>query len=181
MDEIELEKLKEHYAILTQIVDGLWYLEVEKELGFDKAYEIDEAVWERFSRKEAKRLKRLLGFENPSFEDIQKMLELAIFDQSLEFELIKEKEDPLTIRMDVSQCKTYRGMEKVGRPADQIYRICKGIGLAFFRNLLKAIVPETTVKCLFCPFGEGDEKIPEGSEYVCAWEFVLPLKEEKGD
>src|SRR6056297_1048247 len=124
-DQEYFKGLSKHYAILAQILDGLWYLEVEKKLGFETAYEIDEAVWERFSRKEAKRLQTLLGFDKPSYDDVKKILELAIFDQSLEFTLEKISEEPLTIKMMVPRCKTLRGMQKVGRPDEQIYKICK--------------------------------------------------------
>jgi hypothetical protein len=32
------------YSILGQVLDGLWFLETENRLGFDKALEIDLAV-----------------------------------------------------------------------------------------------------------------------------------------
>ncbi len=73
------------------------------------------------------------------------------------------------------QCKTYVGMNRVGRPKEQIYKICKGIGITFFENLLKTLVPKADVRCLFCPHGEGAEKTPNDSSYVCGWEFILPL------
>ncbi len=174
INEKEFENLSKHYAILAQILDGLWYLEVEKKYGFEAAYEIDDAVWKRFSRKEGQRLKTLLGFESPSLEDIEKILSLANFDQSLTTEIIRKSEDPLTIHLLVPECKTYVGMNRVGRPDDQVYKICKGIGITFFENLLKAVVPDAEIKCLYCPHGVGEEKQPDEGKYLCGWEFILP-------
>ncbi len=156
---------------LGQILDGLWYLETEKRLGFEQAYEIDEAVWKIYSRKEAQRLRSLLGFEQPSLEDIRTILGLSLFNQSLTFETQVVGKDPTRLHFLVHECKTLVGMRRVGRDDEQIGKICLGIGLVFFQALLQELVPGTTVRCLHCPPQESEDG---ENDPVCAWEFKFP-------
>lgn len=161
---------------LGQIIDGLWFLEVEKQFGFAKAYEIDATVWRVYSRKEGSRLKRALGIAEGaplSIRDVKAVLEHSLFNQSLSFELETVQTGPVVLRFVVRECKTLVGMRRVERPPDQIHQVCYGIGLIFFENLLGALVPDTRVTCLYCPHDGGDEKRAPGDP-VCAWEFTFP-------
>jgi hypothetical protein len=168
---LEPTALLKHYGQVGQILDGLWFMEVEKEIGFEKAFKIDEQVWRIFAPKEAKRIKSLLGFEKPTFQDIEKALTLAIFDQSLSWTLEKVSEEPPIIRMNVDECKTLAGMRKVGRNREQSDRICYHVGMAFFETFVQALLPGTQVVCTHCP---GREQ--PGMKGVCGWEFRLPVE-----
>ena len=64
-------------------------------------------------------------------------------------------------------------MQKIGRNAEQIYKICKGIGFVFFKSFLEAYDPQVEVKCIFCPHGNEKEQNP-GTDHICGWEFYLP-------
>jgi hypothetical protein len=44
-------------------VDGLWFMKVEEELGFDKALEIDNEVWKVIPKIQARMLKSLMKME----------------------------------------------------------------------------------------------------------------------
>ncbi|GAB4324429.1 MAG: hypothetical protein Kow0069_29990 [Promethearchaeota archaeon] len=159
------------HGILAQVLDGLWFLEVEKSLGFDRAYEIDEAVWIAYAKKEARRVRSYLGFDKPSVADLERTLALSLFHQSVAFTLkVSGPNDGEFVRVTLSvvECKTLDGMRRVGRPGEQIRKICHGIGLAFYQNLLDELVPGTRVRCLNCP-GMG-----ETTASRCRWEFDLP-------
>ena len=43
--------------------DGLWFQEVEKEFGMEKAIELDRRAWEKFTVVEAKRIMKRLNME----------------------------------------------------------------------------------------------------------------------
>lgn len=171
--EDEKNKLTKTYGKLGQILDGLWFLEVEKELGFKAAYEIDEKVWARYSRKEAKRLKNHLDIDQVTIDDCIRVFNLTLFNQSLTYEIDRVKENPHILRCNVTKCKTYNGMEYVKRPKDQIYKVCEGIGLVFFRNMLDELIPGTTVNCISCPYHPQNDSL-QGKDFICVWEFKFP-------
>ncbi|MBD3351709.1 MAG: hypothetical protein GF364_09515 [Candidatus Lokiarchaeota archaeon] len=167
------KKLNELYGNLGQILDGLWFLEVENKLGFEKAFEIDKEVWIKYARKEARRIKKFLDISQPNVENITQLFDLTLFNQSLEYKLEKINEAPTIIRCIVSKCKTLRGMEYVGRSKSHIKKICKEIGLVFFQNMLDELVPKTEIKCISCPYlPENDSN--DNDKYVCIWEFRFP-------
>lgn len=166
IDQIDPEKILKHYGQIGQILDGLWFMELDKELGFEKTLAIDEKVWKIFPPKEAKRIKSLLGFDKPTINDIQNALKLAIFNQSLQWTLEEVSSSPMVIRIKVKECKTLKGMQAVGRSVEQINRVCYEIGIAYFESFLNALSSGVKVKCVHCP-GHG----VKNTEDVCVWEF----------
>ena len=169
MEEERIEKLQKLYGALGQVLDGLWFTVLEKAVGFEKAYEVDDEVWRVYSRKEAKRLRSHFGFTTPGVEDIKNVLRYSLFAQSLEFELEVVQNSPLVIRLIISSCKTYSGMVKIGRPEDQAQKICKGIGLTYFGNLMDEISPGVQYKCIYTPYTRD-----EGYKNSFVWEFTFP-------
>jgi hypothetical protein len=177
VSEPDSDRLAGLYSILGQILDGIWFLETEKRLGFEKALEIDLAVWEDFAVRETKRIiSALLNTREYSapvsidltFNLLEKILRITLFDQSVGYEIIRgDHEHSLTFQ--VRQCKTLRGMKKVGRPMDQAQRICKDIGLAYYRNMAKTLQPDLKAECLAVPesytFNEASP--------LCAWKFYF--------
>ncbi len=164
---------------LFQILDGLWFIQCEKSFGFDKALEIDMAVWDIYSRKEGERLLKAVGKipGQGSLKDVQELLPLSMFNQTLEYRIdLQEKGTGLVFL--VTKCKTKEGMEKVGRSSDQIFMVCKKMGQVFFTSFARAINPAIKVECLFCPLMPGGEKNDidhlEGKGGICGWRFTLP-------
>jgi hypothetical protein len=165
------------YSILGQVLDGLWFLETENRLGFDKALEIDLAVWEIYSRKETKRILSLL-LENPEdrfnyslekfFKLLEQVLKISLFNQSINFNM-KISLDEKTLTFSVEKCKTLKGMEKVGRPMDQAKKICKDIGLAYYENMAQEFHPDLKIDCLTVPDSYNIEK----GATLCSWKFSL--------
>lgn len=165
------DQLMKHFGQVGQILDGLWFLEVEKKFGFDIAYEIDEIVWKNFARKEAKKIRDLFGLKQVGFEELKDILRHLIFNQSLEYE-IKDVSDPSGIQkklqFDVNKCKTYEGMRKVGRSDDQIAKICYGIEIALLEGVVKEFFPNAQIRCRCCPKDKACNTIP-----VCSWEILF--------
>jgi hypothetical protein len=59
-DEQALAFLRRSYAA----VDGLWFMQAEKELGFERALELDRDVWQVMPKIQARWLKHALGQEH---------------------------------------------------------------------------------------------------------------------
>lgn len=165
------EQLMKHFGQVGQILDGLWFLEIEKKFGFEVAYEIDEIVWKVFARKEAKKIQNLLGLAHVGFEDLPTILRYLIFNQSLDFE-IKNTSNPSRlqqiIQFDVNKCKTYEGMRKVGRSDEQIAKICYGIEIALLEGVVKEFFPNAQIRCRSCPKDKNCSTLP-----VCSWEIII--------
>ena len=59
-DEQKIRYLMRSYSA----VDGLWFMKVEEQFGFEKALETDRKVWEIVPKIQARFLKQVLGLEN---------------------------------------------------------------------------------------------------------------------
>ncbi len=164
---------------LFQILDGLWFIQVEKTCGFEKALEIDIAVWDVYSRKEAERLMKALGRVpgQGTLKDLSDLLPLSMFNQTLEYKTDLHQ-DGKTLVFLVTKCKTKEGMEKVGRTKDEIYSICIKMGQVFFASFARSINPAIKVECLFCPLMPSEKKRDpdclEKKGGLCGWQFTLP-------
>ena len=53
----------EYYSKNFVTLDGLWMLEIEKEIGWDRALEIDVTVWIKLFKIIIRRLKKYLNIE----------------------------------------------------------------------------------------------------------------------
>jgi hypothetical protein len=170
-DPNELCKL---YGKLGLILDGHWFLEIEKQFGFETAYKIDEAVWLKYTQKETKRLKEFLKIEKPTIELIKQLMSMTLFAQNLKFDFETFKDKPKLLRIVVTDCKSYKGMETVKRPKEQITKICEGIGMAYFKIMIDELVPGTKTTCVSCPY-----KPAQYRDHVCIWDFEFPRKIEE--
>ncbi len=163
---------------LFQILDGLWFIQIEKTFGFEKALETDIAVWDIYSRKEGERLMKALGKipGQGTLKDLQKLLPMSMFNQTLEY-TIDLQQNGKTLIFLVTKCKTKEGMERIGRPKQQIFQICKQIGQVFFASFSRAINPAIKGECLFCPLMPSEEKRDieclEEKGSLCGWKFSL--------
>jgi hypothetical protein len=169
MSNEENSGLRSLYGQLGQILDGLWFVELEKRVGFEQAYAIDEAVWLSYGRKEVRKIKTFLGITEINLKSLTRIFRMMLFNQTLQFTLSPIDEDPRHIRFEVYACKTYEGMCHFHRSNDQIAKICFGIEMAYFGAALEEISPGTEFKCIRCP--QNDQYL-EGS--LCAWEILLP-------
>lgn len=57
----QAEQRAAYFARSFKAVDGLWFMMVEEEHGFDEALRIDEAVWRVLPKIQARRMRELLG------------------------------------------------------------------------------------------------------------------------
>jgi len=93
-------------------VDGLWFMKIEKRYGFEKALEIDKAVWEVFPKIQARELKAITREKDNKaalLDCFTTMLNLEGFIYTVE----KQKDGGFNII--VTQCAWHDVMVKSGR------------------------------------------------------------------
>ena len=62
--------------------DGLWFQQVEKTLGMDKAIELDTEAWRTFTKIEAKRIMQRHNIpENSGLEGLKKALSFRLYSR----------------------------------------------------------------------------------------------------
>ncbi len=68
-------------------VDGLWFVKVQEQFGFDKALEIDEQVWKVLAKIQARKMKDLAGLADGVeglFDGFMEKLRIDGFDFHVE-------------------------------------------------------------------------------------------------
>ena len=76
----ELEQLVSIYAKNWLAMDGYWFQAVERKRGMDEAMEHDVAVWQGFTRTEARRIRALLRLpEQAGLDGLEKALAYRMY------------------------------------------------------------------------------------------------------
>lgn len=93
-------------------VDGLWFMKIEEAAGFDKALEIDMAVWKVLPKIEARTIKELLLLGH-GMEALHKALGFKLKAELYSHTLSPVREDGFTL--DVQDCPWVKHIKKAGR------------------------------------------------------------------
>ncbi|MBI5167641.1 MAG: hypothetical protein HY998_07885 [candidate division NC10 bacterium] len=94
-------------------LDGLWFLGVEKELGFEAALRIDIEVWKGFGLALIRRMKKLGKPSRPSHEEALKMLKALFLLGHLPVEVEEESQSSYLFR--VTTCPWWENLKRAGR------------------------------------------------------------------
>jgi len=66
-------------------IDGMWFLNVEKLLGFEKTNDVNLKVWEHYPKVLHRRMTRYYELKNTGLEGLKEMLELdPMLDNNIE-------------------------------------------------------------------------------------------------
>lgn len=156
----ELIALLEDGAKNWLAMDGLWFLAVEERWGLEVAIALDEAVWERFSPIEARRIMARRGIAPagglPALADA---LRFRLYARINEQELQWTERGTLVLK--VKTCRVHAARERDGRPPFP----CAGVGLVEYSAFAQTIDPRIRTRCLGCPPHRPEEA-------WCAWEFA---------
>lgn len=128
----ELEQLVSIYAKNWLAMDGYWFQAVERKRGMDEAMEHDVAVWQGFTRTEARRIRALLRLpEQAGLDGLEKALAYRMYARINRDEIIREGDDALvyrTLECYVQRARAEKGMPyhpwQGGRPCG-ICRLCQ--------------------------------------------------------
>ena len=157
----KLLELTKNFAKNWLAHDGLWFQEVERAYGIEKAIELDTEAWRRFSPIEAKRIKTLLNLpENGGLEALKTALDYRLYavlnKQSSEF--VDGK-----LRFFMNDCRVQSARKRKGL-ADFP---CKSVGIVEYATFAETIDPRIKTHCIACPPDDHPDA------YYCAWEFWI--------
>lgn len=94
-------------------VDGLWFVKVQEQFGFDKSLEIDEQVWKIMAKIQARKMKDLAGLADGMeglFEGFTEKLRIDGFD----FHADKDN-DGRGFAVTIKKCPWFEILQKSGR------------------------------------------------------------------
>jgi len=143
-------------------LDGLWMLEIEKEIGWDRALEIDVTVWIKLFKIIIRRLKKYLNIETNTLNDLVEILTFrwAIEGWRYNVNRISETE----VILEVNQCPYKAMMDRNPERHDKIPLICKGMCFPFYSAAFNEFNPEIVF---------GREKAMGLGDDVCTFQFKL--------
>ncbi len=94
------------------VVDGLWFVKTEENLGFDGAMELDEAVWEVMSKVQARKAKALLNVKNGGLPELGRAFQLKLTAEGHEFDADGTDHE---VRLTITRCPWYDILESSNR------------------------------------------------------------------
>ncbi|MFX1237198.1 MAG: DUF6125 family protein [Promethearchaeota archaeon] len=139
-NEDKLFYFEKHFFTL----DGLWMIEAENEVGWEKALKIDLEVWIRLFRIIIRRLKKHLNIKSNGVRDL---LEILTFRWSVEnwaYEVLKCEENEAIV--NVSRCPYKSIMDRNPERHDKIKLICRDMCIPFYESITKDFNPDITVE-----------------------------------
>jgi hypothetical protein len=113
MSELTEEQKTEYFRRSYTAVDGLWFMKVEERLGFEKALQIDEAVWVVLPKIQARTLKAMMNLP-AGLAGLEQALSARLAPEGFDFE-IERQEGGLEVA--VRSCPWNQIMIKSGRAA----------------------------------------------------------------
>jgi hypothetical protein len=143
-------------------IDGLWFLSVEEEFGFEAAFELNQRVWSRCAPIHGRRMMKRLKLEGrPPLEALAALL---LADPLM---LVHKPQTPVMTENRM----VFRAVEcpiQVARIRDGrgVYNGKPGCSL-FFKAYAHLIDPRIEVTCLSCAPN------PDNPEFWCEWEFKI--------
>ena len=162
-----LIKLIKVYSRNWQMLDGLWFSNVEAACGLDTAVKIDLQNWKKQATTEARRLREALGLKDDGIATILTILSFMSWQlTSPLFEYETETRSKAVIYY--KHCAVQEGRRKVGKPVFS----CKNMKLTLLSGIATSVNPEVKIRCISCPPDEPT------ADYWCKWELTLAKQNE---
>ncbi len=157
----ELEKRALLASELAMVLDGLWFLSVEKAEGFDRALDMDIEVWERYFSIFLKRLKKYYDLKLTGLEGIKEIIKLDPLWDPIDYEMFEESPGELVFQ--VNNCPALDSMEKMNREK----LTCHSIEPLIMEKLAGFVDSRIEVQPLKMPPKKSSDDI------CCKWLFSL--------
>ena len=142
--------------------DGLWFQEVERAYGIEKAIELDRNAWKKFTVIEAQRIMKRLNMKpGGGIPALIKALNYRLYAHINIQETTEISDKRCVFRMNdcrVQSARKRRGLSDFP---------CKPVGIVEYGEFAKTIDPRIKTMCIACPPDEHPEA------YWCAWEFTI--------
>ena len=160
------EQIQAFYHRSYTAVDGLWFMKVEEKYGFEKALELDNAVWQIVPKIQARELKTMLNCDN-TIADLKKCFKIKLDLEGFEYSL-KDHTDGFTVK--VNKCPWYNLLIKSNRQhiAEQIGSCICNSEYSTFASEFDPAITFTLIEQL-CASGKTctlDFRIPDANQAV---------------
>ncbi len=121
-------------------LDGLWMLEIEKEIGWDRALKIDVVVWTKLLKIIIRRIKNYLKIKTDTLQDL---IEIITFRWSIEgwkyqIDNISNSE----VIINITECPYRSSMDRNPERQNRIPLICKNMCEPFYKSAFKDFNPK---------------------------------------
>jgi hypothetical protein len=142
-------------------LDGLWMLEIEKEVGWDRALKIDVAVWAQLLKIIMRRIKNYLSIQTNNLHDL---IEIITFRWSIEgWEYQVNSISNSEVIINVTGCPYKSSMDRNPERHDKIPLICKNMCEPFYKEAFRDFNPKIKLERKKS-MGKGD--------LVCEFHFI---------
>ncbi len=163
--ELTLEDKLFYFEHHFLTLDGLWMVETENELGFDKALKIDILVWQKLYQIIFRRLIKYLKIQEKNLQNLMEILIFCFTAEGYEYKVIKNDSEEAILL--VTLCPYMAGMDRNPERHDKMESICKDMCVPFFLPAIEEY--NSNIKLVRKRFiGAGDE--------ICDFHFILNEK-----
>jgi hypothetical protein len=162
-DTPDWRKLTEYMTQSMIALDGLWFMNVLKELGPEKTLEIDIKVITGQFKIAARLWRKLMQLDGTSLEDKQQIFDSLARLYGHNYQVLS---DDKTVTMRLKRCTILENLKRTGRASEHDCRkLCTKLAPEWFQE----IEPRTK--------GEGwfDFQLPVGGAH-CDWTVVHPSR-----
>ncbi len=152
-DNIDEKDLKEYFKRCFFAVDGLWFVVMEKEYGFQEALESDSEVWEVMPKIQARKIRELLHLGDNTVEHLRGALAFKFAAEDYEYRIIGQTHAALEI--EITGCPWLRIMRESGRQniASEVGRVICPIEYAAWAKEFEIGFEEGAKSLLGCDDG----------------------------
>jgi predicted hydrocarbon binding protein len=138
-DKDKLFFFERHFLTL----DGLWMIETENELGWDKALKIDTEVWKKLLKIIIRRLKEYLEIQGNSIGDLLKILTFRWIVEGWEFDS-KIKDEKVVVQIE--KCPYKSAMSRNPERHHKVPLICQDMCIPFYKHIIEHFNPNIRVE-----------------------------------
>ncbi len=125
-------------------LDGLWMLETENEIGWDKALKIDKIVWIRLMKIIFRRLKKYLKITTDNLNDL---IEIITFRWSVEgWNYSINRISNSEVKFKINKCPYKSIMDRNPERRNKSILICKEMCIPFYKSVFEDFNPNIKVE-----------------------------------
>lgn len=157
----ELIELVTIYSKNLIAMDGVWFQSLERECGMDVAMHHDIEAWKRFTRIEARRIKKFLNLpEQAGLDGLEKALAYKLNTLS---NIAESRIEEDVLYYKILDCRIQSARIKKDMPLHP----CKSVGLVEYEGFAEVLDGRISAECLSCYPDVTDESCS------CSWKFTL--------
>jgi hypothetical protein len=142
-------------------LDGLWMLEIEKEIGWDRALKIDVAVWARLLKIIIRRIKNYLNIKTNNLQDLVEIITFRWSIEGWKYKVNKISDSEVVI--NILECPYKSSMDRNPERYDKIPLICKNMCEPFYKEAFTDFNPKIKL--------EREKSMGKGDN-ICDFHFI---------